>query len=103
MGIDLDWDYEKRQVHHLMKDYVKKALKQFNHLAPAKRQDLPFLFTPPKYGTKKQYAYQQSTAPELSKKDKKFIQQVCGKFLFYGRAIDSTILTLISAIASQQA
>ena len=33
----------------------------------------------------------------------KFTQQVCGKFLFYGRAVDSTILTPLSAIASQQA
>ena len=28
---------------------------------------------------------------------------MCGKFLFYGRAVDSTVLTPISAIASQQA
>ena len=70
IGIDLDWDYEKRQVHLSMRDYVKKALKQFNHAAPAKRQDSPFPFTPPKYGVKKQYAQQQSTAPALSKKDK---------------------------------
>ena len=41
--------------------------------------------------------------PTLDKKGKRFIQQVCGKFLFYGRAVDSTILTAISAIASQQA
>ena len=46
---------------------------------------------------------EQSSAPPLNKKDKRFIQQVCGKFLFYGRAIDSTVLTPISAIASQQA
>ena len=35
--------------------------------------------------------------------EKKFIQKVCGKFLFYGRAVDSTVLTPISAIASQSA
>ena len=35
--------------------------------------------------------------------NKKFIQQVCWKFLFYGRAVDSTILTSLSAITSQQA
>ena len=34
---------------------------------------------------------------------RKNIQQVCGKFLFYGQAVDSTILTAISAIASEQA
>ena len=35
--------------------------------------------------------------------DKRFIQRVAGKFLFYGRAVDSTVLTPISAIASQSA
>ena len=34
-------------------------------------------------------------------KGKKIIQQVCGKFLFLGRAVDSMLLCLISAIASQ--
>ncbi len=37
----------------------------------------------------------------IRQKNKRFIQQVCGKFLFLGRAIDSTLLCLISAIASQ--
>ncbi len=32
---------------------------------------------------------------------KRFIQQVCDKFLFLGRAVDSTLLCLISAIASR--
>jgi hypothetical protein len=39
----------------------------------------------------------------LDKKGKRFIQQVCGKFLFLGRAVDSTLLCPISAIASQAA
>merc|ERR1712086_810158 len=54
-----------------------------------------------KYGAKKQYATQESKAPLLDAKGKKFIQQVCGKFLFLGRAVDSTLLCPISAIASQ--
>jgi hypothetical protein len=39
--------------------------------------------------------------PLLDNKAKWFIQQVCGKFLFLGRAVDSTLLCPISAIASQ--
>ena len=34
----LDWDYNKRQVHLSMPDYVKKALIQFNHKKLAKGQ-----------------------------------------------------------------
>ena len=43
------------------------------------------------------------TASKIDKKGKQFIQQVCGKFLFYGRAVDDTILTSIIAIVLQQA
>ena len=54
-----------------------------------------------RYGTKKQYATEASKAPLLDVKGKKCIQQVCGKFLFLGRTVDSTLLCPISAIASQ--
>ena len=86
-----------------MPDYAKKALKQFQHPTPTKRQDSPFPHTPINYGAKKQFATEASTARPLDKKGKRFIQQVCGKFLYYARAVDSTLLTPISAIASQQA
>ena len=85
-----------------MPNYVQKALKQFQHKLQ-KKQHQPYPSVPIKYGAKKQYATQQSTAPPLDKKGKKFIQQVCGKFLFLGRAVDSTLLCPISAIASQSA
>ncbi len=39
--------------------------------------------------------------PLLDDKAKHFIQQVCGKFLFLGRAVDSTILCPIRAIELQ--
>jgi hypothetical protein len=44
---------------------------------------------------------QESKAPLLDDKAKRFIQQVCGKFLFLDRAVDCTLLFPISAIASQ--
>jgi hypothetical protein len=34
---------------------------------------------------------------------KKYIQEVIGVFLYYSRAVDSTMLTALSAIASAQA
>jgi hypothetical protein len=93
------WDYEKGRVHLYMPGYVQRALKLFQHIR-TKTQNQPFPFTAIKYGAKIQYAKQESTAPPT---ENKFIQKVCGKFLFYGRAIDSTVLTPISAIASQSA
>jgi hypothetical protein len=43
----------------------------------------------------------ESKAPLLDNKSMRFIQQVCGKFLFLGREVDSTLLCPFSAIASQ--
>ena len=100
IGITLDWDHNKRQVHLSMPNYVKKALKLFQHIA-GKLQYSPYPSVPIQYGAKKQYATQESTAPLLDNKAKRFIQQVCGKFLFLGRAVDSTLLCPISTIASQ--
>ena len=103
IGITLDWDYNRHQVHLSMPGYVKKALKQFQHPPPTAKQHAPFQCARINYGAKKQYATQSSTEPPLDKKGKKYIQQVCGKFLFLGRAVDPTLLCPISAIASQSA
>ena len=103
IGIRLDWDYNNRKVHLSMPGYKDKALKQFQHPPPSEPQHSPFPTKPIKYGAKKQYATPPSNAPLLDKKGKKFIQQVCGKLLFLGRAVDSPLLCPISAIASQSA
>ena len=83
IGITLDWDYKRRQVHLSMPKYAKKALKQFQHILN-KRQHQPFPSAKINYGAKKQYAKQESKSPLLGKDGKKFVQRVCGKFLFSG-------------------
>jgi hypothetical protein len=83
-----------------MPNYKKKALKQFQHIA-IKLQHAPYPSVPIQYVTKKQYTMQESKAPLLDDKAKLFIQQVCGKFIFLGRAVDITLLCPISAITSQ--
>ena len=92
IGIHLDWDYRNRKVHLSMPGYKDRALKQLQHKMPTEPQHSPFPTKPIKYGAKKQYATQESTAPPLDQKGKKFIQQVCGKLLFLGRAVDSPLL-----------
>ena len=102
IGITLDWDYEGRKVPLSLPGYNAKALKRFHHEPPAKRQDSPYPHTPPKYGAKQQYVEGPDDSPPLDKADKTFIQQVTGTFLFSGRAVDSPLLTPLSAITSQQ-
>eukprot|EP00956_Cyclotella_meneghiniana_P007284 scaffold9923_cov20-Cyclotella_meneghiniana.AAC.2 len=102
VGIHLKWDYDRRQCHLYMPGYVKKSLIQFGHkLEENLKQNQPFPHTPIKYGAKKQYAKEHKQSPPLDARNKKFIQKVCGKLLFLARAVDSTLLTPISAIAAQ--
>ena len=100
IGITLDWDYKRARVHLSMPGYIRKALSQFQH-SKRRKQNTPFPCAPIQYGATTQYATKTSTAPAVNEHDKKFIQQVCGKFLFLARAVDSTLLCPISAIASQ--
>jgi hypothetical protein len=42
------------------------------------------------------------TSPPLSKDDKKYVLEVVGMFLYYAQCIDSTMLTALGSIATQQ-
>jgi hypothetical protein len=97
IGIDLRWDYEKGTVILSMKDYVKKALKQFMHETAPKHFDGPTKYIPPEYGKKIQYE-KNDTSPQLDKKGIEFIQEVCGKFLYTARAVDNTMLHALNEL-----
>ena len=103
IGLTLDWDYNRGKVHLSMPGYIDKALERFDHKAPSTPQNSPYPHTKPQYGAKIQYATDEDATPVLGKEEKKFIQQVTGTLLYYARAVDSTLLTPLSAIASQQA
>ncbi len=103
VGITMDWDYKKREVHLSMPEYVECALARFGHPIPEKPQHQLHLHTIPTYGTTVQYAKPEDTSRKLSPQEKKFIQEVIGVLLYYGRAVNSTMLTALSAIASAQA
>ncbi len=50
LGITLDWDYKKHEVHPSMPGYVKKALAWFGHTPPTQPQNQPHKHTIPTYG-----------------------------------------------------
>ena len=50
IGITLDWDYTRRQVHLLMPGYVGKELKQFDHKLQ-KKQDQTYSSAPIRCGS----------------------------------------------------
>eukprot|EP00804_Cyclotella_cryptica_P024374 CCRYP_018573-RC/>CCRYP_018573-RC protein AED:0.15 eAED:0.15 QI:0/0/0/1/0/0/2/0/392 len=102
IGITIDWDYTKRRVHLSMPGYKDKALKQFQHLS-TETQHSPFQCKPIKSRGQEAVCRHAINRGALNKADKKFIQQVCGKFFTWHAAVDPTLLCPISAIASQSA
>ncbi len=72
IGITLNWDYKQQQVHLSMPNYVKKALKLFQHKV-RKEKHSPHPCTPIIYREKVQYAKQAVKSPMVNAKTKKFI------------------------------
>ncbi len=88
---------------HLSQLYAKNGLKRFQHPPPIVPQDQLHPHVHKTYGAKVQHAKAPDDSLPLNKAGKKFIQEVTGVFLFLARAVDLTMLTPVSAIASKQA
>ena len=101
-GITLKWDYEKRTVDLSMPGYIQKALLKFQHPTPTVPVDAPHKHTPIKYGAQPQMV-PIDMSPKLSPTDITRVQNIVGTLLYYSRAVDSTLATALSTIASQQA
>ena len=102
IGIHLVWDYVNERVHMFMPDYyVKKALNNFNTNTNFERNN--YNLSPLHIFNKEERRNNMQNNNQQLPRHKsrtKIHQQVCGKFLYYGRAVDSTLLTPISAIAA---
>eukprot|EP00804_Cyclotella_cryptica_P005330 CCRYP_020410-RA/>CCRYP_020410-RA protein AED:0.19 eAED:0.19 QI:0/-1/0/1/-1/1/1/0/760 len=96
------WDYPRQQVHLSMPRYCHKAGQRFRHNIPMKPQHQPYPRTPHTYGAKQQYVDDPDLSAPLDKQDTTFIQEVIGVFLYYTRAVDCTMLTALSSLATQQ-
>ena len=98
VGIHLKWDYTKRELRTSMDGYVEQALKEFKHVTPKQHYKGPSRIDHPTYGQKVQYV-KIDNSPKLPPALIKYIQQVTGKFLYYVRAIDNTMIHAINDIA----
>lgn len=97
----MDWDYDKKELLLSMPGYIEKALKRFGYERPKMRQDQPHEHLSPTLWIKT--AICEEGRPPLGKEDQQFISQVLGTFLFNVHGVDNTLITLLSAIASEQA
>ena len=102
-GITLKWDYLNRTCELSMPGYVKQALQKFNYEITGipKNTDAPH----PYKATKKlglPMTHPTDNSAKLSPHEIKHLQQIVGTFLFYSRAVDPTMLTALSTIATKQ-
>ena len=70
---------------------------------PRRLQDQPHPHIKPKYRQIVKYIEEENASPPLTAAKKKIVQEVLGVFLYYGHAIDSTVITALGSIATQQA
>ena len=101
-GITLDWDYENGTVDLSMPGYVEKALQRFAHPKPTTPEYSPYEWTQPNYGAKQQLTSEPDNSQPLDATGIKRLQAVIGTLLYYGRAIDNTMLVALGSLASQQ-
>lgn len=99
-GIHMKWDYINRTVDLSMPGYVERALQRFQHDNP-KHTDAPHTHTIPDYGARVQMTNPDTTAA-ISGLPASRIREVVGVLLYYGRAIDNTMLVSLGAIAATQ-
>jgi hypothetical protein len=101
-SITLKWDYTARIVDTLMPSYIAKALLKFCVTTPQCPQHLPHAWTSPTYGTPVQYTEPKDTSAALTPAGKTRLQEIIGTLLYYGQAIDSTILIALGSLATAQ-
>ena len=101
LGLTLSWNYADRYVDVSMPGYIRAACQRFKHPQPKRPQFSPHPWQPPKYGQHIQYA-DHPTSPALDKTDTTYVQSVNGTLIYYGRAVDPTILPAVNEISTQQ-
>jgi hypothetical protein len=91
-GINIDWNYPAGTVNLNMPKYIPKALLKFQHPTPDSPQHQPYKHAPIQYGARVQRVVINTSAP-LSPDAIKRVQNIVGTLLYYGRAVDPTLLT----------
>ena len=98
----MEWIYSAGCVDVSMPGYVKKLLEKFQHSKPPTPQLSPHKWNRPQFGTRIQLTTISDSSPKLVKHGTKNVQLVVGSFLYYGCAIDSTLLVALNEIAAHQ-
>jgi hypothetical protein len=84
-----------------MPGYIKKQLLKYEHIMQ-RVQHCPYSPEPKKYGAEAQSPLPQDDSRKLTDKEIKQVQKFVGSILYYVRAVDMTILMVLSSIAIEQ-
>ena len=101
-GINLKWNYEEKWLDASMNGYMSKLRQRFIHKMPKVPQHSPHKAPKKVYDDTAQDTIVPDDIAKLNNEQIKLIQQVIGVCLYYGRAVDDTVLPALSAIASKQ-
>jgi hypothetical protein len=78
-----------------MPGYVQQALTDFAHPPPTRPEHQPHRHNEPQYGTKLQLTDPPDTTQPLTAAQNLDLQKLTGKFLYYARAVDPTMLVTL--------
>ena len=101
----MDWNFTGGYVDISIPEYVPESLKRLRHTPEKSPQFSPHEHAPIQYKQKgaQQFATAPDTSPHLTTAETKQIQSTTGSFLYYGRAIEYSILPALNDISSAQA
>ena len=85
-----------------MPGYVKQALLKFKHILPTTPEHSPYTHIRPSYGAKVQYEEPCDSSDLLPPREITLIQQIVGTILYYGIALDNTLLVELNDISQEQ-
>ena len=102
-GLKFNWNYNAGYVDISMPTFVKNALEKLQHPSPTKQQHSPHRHIPPQYGQQQKFVPPPDKSTKLGPTETTHIQRIVGSFLYYGRAVDPTILPAINEIGYSQA
>ena len=101
-GLKFYCNYDACYADIKIPNYVSNSLYHFQHTTPLKTQYPPQYQNLIRYGLKIQYSKGLELSKHLNKKKMKHVQSFIGKFLYYARDIDSTMLPVLNDISSKQ-
>ena len=85
-----------------MLEYVEEALMSFQHKPITKAQHAPLPWIKPVFGQKLQLTEPEDTLDLLNPKEVNIIQKIIGKFYYYARAVDHTMLVALGELFTNQ-